>query len=95
MITVVAKIEAKAGREKEVKEVLMALVPITRKEDGCMNYDLHQYNQHPGQFLFYENWRDQASLDKHLASAHVQDLVKRSGVLLSKPAEIKLYQQIS
>lgn len=95
MITVVAKIEAKAGREKEVREALLALIPITRQEDGCIQYDLHQYSQNHGQFLFYETWRDKASLDKHLASPHVQDLMKKADVLLSKAAEIKVYQKIS
>lgn len=95
MITVVAKMEAKAGRETELKELLQSLVPVTQKEDGCINYDLHQYSQHPGQFMFYENWRDKASLDKHLAAPHVQNLIKKSDVLLSKPAELKLYQKIS
>ena len=95
MITVVARIEAKAGKEKEVKELLLKLVTITQKEDGCINYDLHQFVSHTGQFLFHENWRDRAAHEKHLAAPHVQDLLKRADVLLSKVPEIKLYQKIS
>lgn len=55
-LTIVANITAKAGKEELVKSELIKLIAITRKEEGCINYDLHQDNQNPAHFMFYENW---------------------------------------
>lgn len=41
-LTIVANIHAKAGREELVRAELEKLVVPTRKEAGCLQYDLHQ-----------------------------------------------------
>ena len=55
-LTVVARILAKQEHQELVKNELIKLIDITRKEAGCINYDLHQDNENPNLFLFYENW---------------------------------------
>jgi quinol monooxygenase YgiN len=55
-LTVVAQITAKAGQEAELRRELLSLIPTTRQEPGCINYDLHQASDNPGKFLFHENW---------------------------------------
>lgn len=55
-ITVVARFRAKRGMENRLRQELIALVEPTRREPGCINYDLHQDRDDPVQFLFYENW---------------------------------------
>jgi len=42
LLTVVAEMVAKPGKEDELKRRLFALMEPTRKEDGCVQYDLHQ-----------------------------------------------------
>ena len=70
-LTIVANIIAKADTIDLVKAELEKLIPITRAEEGCINYDLHQDNENPAHFLFYENWTSEELLRKHLGSAHV------------------------
>jgi len=65
-VTVLALFKAKPGLEEEVKRELMALQGPTRSEEGCINYDLHQSKEDPSRFMFYENWKSQEDLDKHL-----------------------------
>ncbi|MGS0527959.1 putative quinol monooxygenase [Zobellia nedashkovskayae] len=55
-LTVVAKILVKEEKRDFVLAELLKLIPITRAEKGCMNYDLHQDNENPNIFLFHENW---------------------------------------
>lgn len=95
MVTVVARIEAKKGKENEVKQALLALVPITQEESGCVQYDLHQAAENPCEFVFYENWQDQASIDRHLKAPHVQLVLSQVGGFLAKPPEIKMFRKIS
>ena len=40
-LTVVAVVYAKPGFEKQVEQELLKLVPLTRKEPGCLQYDMH------------------------------------------------------
>ncbi|MEI7534331.1 MAG: antibiotic biosynthesis monooxygenase, partial [Verrucomicrobiae bacterium] len=41
IVTVVATFQARPGKETELKNALIGLVAPTRKEAGCINYDLH------------------------------------------------------
>ena len=54
-LTIAAKIEANADKIEMVKTELRKLVPPTREEAGCIQYDLHQDNENPAQRMFYEN----------------------------------------
>ena len=88
IITVVAVIKAKPGAESRVEQALRDLIPPTRAERGCINYDLHVSRDDPGRFIFLENWSTQADLDRHLASEHIAAAVE--GVLgpLTESVEI-------
>jgi quinol monooxygenase YgiN len=94
-ITVIATFQAKPGKESELKATLTALVEPTRKEAGCINYDLHQSPDEPGKFLFHENWTSKAHLDAHLQSAHIKALLPRVPELAVGKAEIKIWERIA
>lgn len=94
-LTVVAHVHAKKGKEEETRKMLMALVEPTRREAGCLNYDLHQSDDDPALFVFYENWTAKAALDAHLTTPHVQNVLARAGELLASPPDIKTYTMIS
>ena len=94
-ITVVATFEAKPGKENELRRALLTLIAPTRKETGCINYDLHQSPDEPRKFLFHENWMDKKSLDAHLQNTHVQVLLPRVDELCVAFPEIKIWEQIA
>ncbi len=70
-LTIVASIVAKPDSIELVKTELLKLIDITRAEQGCLKYDLHQDNNNPAQFIFYENWTSLEHLQTHLASQHI------------------------
>ncbi len=94
-ITVVATFQARPGKKTELKNALIGLVAPTRKEAGCINYDLHAAPEDPAKFLFHENWTTKAHLDAHLANAHIQALLPRVGELCVAMPEIKIWEQIA
>lgn len=59
-----------------MKEELLKLIDITRTEEGCINYDLHQDNEDPNLFLFYENWSNRQLWQKHMNNAHLAEYMK-------------------
>lgn len=73
-IILTAMVKAKPGQEEAVKEVLMDLVEPTRKESGCLCYNLHQSKSDKGLFMFYEQWASQAAIDAHGQTPHMKAL---------------------
>ena len=94
-VTVIAHVHAKPGKEEATKLALLALVEPTRVEEGCLNYDLHQYPDERTKFCFYENWTSRELLEKHLASAHVQAFRAQIPELLTAPPDIQIWEIIS
>lgn len=70
-LTIVAHIHANPGRIELVKAELEKLVPITRAEPGCIQYDLHQNNDDSAHFIFYENWESRESWQLHMNAPHL------------------------
>jgi quinol monooxygenase YgiN len=94
-VTVVAHVHAKPGKEAAVEKALLELVAHTRREQGCLNYDLHVSTVDPAHFLFYENWTSKADLDRHAQSAHIQAFRARAADLLAQPVDIQLWEMVS
>ena len=94
-VTVIARVRAKSGKEKELREVLLGLVAPTRAEAGCLNYDLHESVDRPGLFFFYENWTNPAEMARHFETLHVKEALKKAETLLAEPLEIQNLSLIS
>jgi len=71
LITVVALMKAKPGKEAELRAAALALVEPTRNEKGCVQYDLHVHLTDPGSIVFYENWATAEDLDRHGEAPHL------------------------
>ena len=93
-ITVVATFQARSGKENELRAALTGLLAPTRKEAGCLNYDLHQSPEDPTKFLFHENWTSKELLDAHLKSPHIAALLPRVDELCVAFPEIKIWEKI-
>lgn len=94
-VTVVATFQAKPGKTEELKKALISFVAPTRKEAGCINYDLHQLPEDPSKFLFYENWTTKAALDVHLQTPHIQAVLPHLDTLAVGMPEIKIWEKIA
>ena len=70
-LTIVANIKAHPDKIDLVKSELLKLIDITRAEEGCINYDLHQDNDNPAHFLFYENWESRELWQTHMVAPHL------------------------
>ncbi|MEM1166520.1 MAG: putative quinol monooxygenase [Planctomycetota bacterium] len=70
-LTIVARIHAHPDRVDLVKAELLRLIPTTRAEAGCLQYDLHQDNEDPAQFLFYETWESRELWLAHMEARHL------------------------
>ena len=61
---------SKDGCEKQMKELLSAMVEPSKAEKGCIFYEIVQYKENPKKFMAVETWENEEALDGHKASAH-------------------------
>jgi quinol monooxygenase YgiN len=94
-LTVIAQLNAKPGKESLVRQELRSLVAPSRKDAGCLSYDLHQAPDNPALFLFLESWTSKAHLDQHLQKPDLQAVLARVGQLVAEPPRITLWEKIS
>ncbi|SDJ78119.1 putative quinol monooxygenase [Aliiruegeria lutimaris] len=71
-LTIIADIKANPDKVDLVKAALLKLIEPTRAEEGCINYDLHQDNDDPAHFFFYENWETRDLWLSHMNSDHLK-----------------------
>ena len=93
-LTVLARVRAKPGKESEVLRELQSIVGPSRKDDGCLSYDLHQSQTDRVLFMFHENWVSRTHLDQHLSKPDLQATFKRLEPLVAEPPEITFWHQI-
>lgn len=70
-LTILAQITAAPGQESRIKAELTKLIAPTRVEAGCITYDLHQDNDNPAFFVFYENWETRDLWQAHMSAPHL------------------------
>ena len=70
-LIIIARMEARKESVELVKAELLKLIEPTRKEKGCIQYDLQQDNDHPEMFLFYEIWETRDLWQIHTKNAHL------------------------
>ena len=73
---IVARLVVKQGQENAFTEVASKLVAATRQEEGNLFYALYQSPLNPVEFIFYEEYKDDAAFRTHAASAHFAGFVE-------------------
>ena len=91
---VVARIKAKSDKIREVSELLSALVGPTRKEPGCITYELLQNRNDQTDFTFVEEWASDSALDSHSISDHIKALAPKLRPIVTEPPDIRIYSLI-
>jgi quinol monooxygenase YgiN len=72
-VTLIVLLRAREGQETLLEAELRALVGPSRREDGCLRYDLHRSADAPGALLLHEVW---ASRDAHTEHSHTPHFLR-------------------
>ena len=89
-LTVIARFQAKPGKEEQFKQDLMAMVAPSRQDEGSIDYDVLQSNDDPSIFFTYENWTGKPALDQHMQTPHFKDFAEKSKETLAQPMDVHL-----
>ena len=94
MINVMARIIVKPEAAVQMRDILRELAVNSRRESGCISYELYQQTGHRYVFQTIEQWLDQTAADAHLLTPHVAKAVAAAGPLFAGAPEIESYQLI-
>ncbi len=69
-----------------------ACIAETRREPGCLAYDMHESVTEAGYFVFVENWETRADIDRHMGSAHLQAFLGVAGTCVTAAPVIEVVE---
>jgi quinol monooxygenase YgiN len=83
-VTLVVLFKSREGQEPLLEAELRALVSPTRKEDGCITYDLHRGDT-PSSYLLHEVWESREAHRLHTQTPHfIRWNARKDALLVSR-----------
>lgn len=85
---IVALFHFKETSTLDAIELLKKLVAETRKEEGCLQYDLIEDQENRGIFFLVELWETEEHHYQHSMSEHLNYFRKNAAVLFESSSEV-------
>ncbi|WP_301357818.1 putative quinol monooxygenase [Enterococcus spodopteracolus] len=95
MIIINAKFTIKEAKRAEFLDEATQLIEATRKEDGCLSYQLYESTEQVNVFLMVENWRDEQAIEGHNQSPLLQQLFKNMPEYAEKETELNVAKTLA
>ena len=94
-LRVIATLVARSGKEDALRAVLMGLIAPTRKEPGCITYELLRNKENSREFTFVEEWHDDSALQAHFATDHIKNALGKFPELLAQDLNVRKYTLVA
>jgi quinol monooxygenase YgiN len=93
-VTLIVILRAREGQETLLEAELRALVSPSRREEGCLAYNLHRAIDTPGALLLHEVWASREAHTAHTYTPHfLRWNARKDALLASRDADF--WKQIS
>ena len=89
-VTFVATFNPKQGQEPVVEKILREMTAPTRKEPGCLRYDLYGASGTSTTFVLFEIYTDETAHQAHRGTAHYKAFRAAITDLLSVPSQAQV-----
>src|SRR5713226_3181896 len=93
-VTQIVILRAREGQETLLEAELRALVGPSRREDGCLTYNLHRSIDPPGALLLHEVWASREAHAEHIHTRHFLRWNASKDMLLAS-RDANFWKQIS
>ena len=77
-------IKSKSEYREELRAVLENLTKKSKREEACLQYDLHQNIEEPNIFILHEIWKNKEGLDFHKQQPHFLKFNETSELFLEE-----------
>lgn len=75
MIRINVEITVSEDKRRTVKENILKLAELSRKENGCIGYDIFENSIDTTSLLILETWQNEQALAAHERTEHFTSLV--------------------
>lgn len=82
-VTLIVILRPREGQEILLEAELRALIGPTRKEEGCISYQLYRALDPPGGFMLHEVWASRDAHTEHMHTPHFLRWNARKDALLT------------
>jgi quinol monooxygenase YgiN len=93
-VTLAVLLRPRDGQDYLLEAELRALLTPTRKEEGCLRFDLHRSLEGPSAFLLHEIWETREHHTAHTKTDHFLRWNARKDALLAS-REVGFWKQIA
>ena len=93
-VTLIVILRAREGQETLLEAELRALVAPSRREEGCLTYNLHRCIDIPGALLLHEVWASREAHTEHMHTRHFLRWNASKDMLLAS-RDANFWKQIS
>nr|WP_320038006.1 putative quinol monooxygenase [uncultured Bacteroides sp.] len=94
MVKVIAKFFVKEDKVEDFLKLANVLVEESRKEAGCVSYNLLQDVSNPQTLIMVEEWESAGILKTHMASAHFTSIIPKMSLLQFQKEEITVCKNV-
>ena len=93
-VVILARFVAREGMETELIETLAALMPLTRREEGCIRYELNQQVDKPRVVTYVEKFSSQAAVDLHAATDYIKSYFANDAPRLAETIDVTYHREV-
>lgn len=93
-IHVVAHVDTVGGGQADAPGLLTRLAEASRKEHGCLRFDVLQHTMRANHFTIIEIWENQKALDAHAAALHTKQYREGLQPMSGSPLDERLYKAV-
>lgn len=86
--------EARPGFGDQTAAALLRLRDNSRRDPGCLQYDMHRLPDDPDRFMLYERWESRELLDAHLQEGHLAESNEILDSLLTGMPEVSIWNPL-
>lgn len=90
MVYVIATLTVKPEMRAELIAAAHEAIAVTRKEQGCISYDLHESVGDPNKLVFVEEWASADCLPVHSKSDHMRAFGRVAVKCFSAPVKVEI-----
>lgn len=75
MVSIIFRVKAKDGKADEAEAALAKMTAaVEANESKTIAYIFHRSQEDPGEFVLFENYPDDATLQEHMQTPHMKEL---------------------
>jgi quinol monooxygenase YgiN len=91
-VRAIAHLTARPDRAEELNALLTSLLEPTRREAGCLRFELLQNRETPAEFAIVSEWHSEQAVQHHIGTSYARKALSRLPELLAVPLDLRFYR---